>query len=179
MFKLETTSLEGAVLLRPKGFQDSRGEFIKTFHKEYYKKLGLVFDLKEEFFSISERNVLRGMHFQVPPYDHNKVVYCVQGKVLDIIVDLRRNSKTYGQSCDIELSAQNRLILFIPKGFAHGFLSLEDGTIMVYKSDCVYAPDHDTGIHWNSFGFDWPCRNPVVSKRDDLFQALTEFESPF
>lgn len=120
------------------------------------------------------------MHFQVPPHAHQKLVYCVQGHVLDVVLDLRRESKTYGSSASFELSSLNHQIAYIPSGFAHGFLSLEEDTCMIYKTDCVYSADHDAGIAWDSFGFDWPSIDSlVVSERDSKHPEFQDFNSPF
>ncbi|NDV63047.1 dTDP-4-dehydrorhamnose 3,5-epimerase [Puniceicoccales bacterium CK1056] len=179
MFEIIEEPLPGLKIVKPRQFCDDRGEFIKTFHSGLWKKLGLSFALEEEFFSVSKLNVLRGMHFQLPPHAHNKVVYCVSGSVLDVVVDLRTGSPTFGKSASIELSGDNRLIFFIPIGFAHGFLSLSDDSCMIYKTDMVYAPEHDTGIRWDSFGFNWPGDSFEISDRDQGFAKMNEFDSPF
>lgn len=135
--------------------------------------------VREEFFSTSSKDVLRGMHFQTPPHAHQKLIYCITGRVLDVLLDLRRSSPTYGQSIALELSAANRHVLFVPVGFAHGFLSLEDHSCLVYKTDAVHAPQHDAGIRWDSFGFDWPADSPLISGRDLTHPEFSEFRSPF
>ena len=119
------------------------------------------------------------MHFQVPPHDHQKIIYCIRGRVLDVLLDLRKSSPTFGQAVGIELSQQNKHLLFVPKGFAHGFLSLENDSCLVYKTDAVHAPQHDQGIRWDSFGFDWPNVNPLVSGRDLIHTVFADFSSPF
>jgi dTDP-4-dehydrorhamnose 3,5-epimerase len=108
-----------------------------------------------------------------------KLVYCIHGSVLDVLVDLRKNSPTYKSFKSIELSAANHLVLLIPSGFAHGFLVQEDDTVVVYKASFTYAPDHDTGIRWDSFGFDWPVRDPITSARDRALPRLADYDSPF
>ena len=135
--------------------------------------------VREEFFSTSAKDVLRGMHFQIPPHAHQKLIYCVNGKVLDVLLDLRQCSPTYGRSISLELSAANRHVLYIPVGFAHGFLSMEDQSCLVYKTDAVHAPLHDAGIRWDSFGFAWPSDAPLISGRDLAHPAFSEFHSPF
>jgi len=119
------------------------------------------------------------MHFQVPPHAHSKLVYCVHGAVHDVVLDLRKDSPTFGQSAGMELSAENRHIVLIPVGFAHGFRSLTAGSCMIYKTDAVYAPDHDTGIRWDSFGYAWGIEAPLLSERDAAFAAFHDFTSPF
>jgi dTDP-4-dehydrorhamnose 3,5-epimerase len=172
-------ALPGVRLLQPRLFGDRRGTFIKTYHEEAWHEAGISFTIKEEYYSISRQGVLRGMHFQSPPEDHTKIVYCPSGRVLDVLLDLRRSSPTFGQAAVMELSAENRLILIIPNGIAHGFLSREESSIMVYKTSTVHSPAHDAGIRWDSFGFDWGCDAPVLSERDAAFPALADFASPF
>jgi dTDP-4-dehydrorhamnose 3,5-epimerase len=169
------------VALEPKTFTDQRGDFVKTFHETALRELGLPFEIKEEFYSTSHKNVVRGMHFQLPPADHIKLVYCLKGAVLDVVVDLRRNSPTFGRAHAEELSETNHRGFYIPAGFAHGFLSLTEGALMIYKTSTVHTPACDAGIHWNSFGFAWPldAGAPIVSKRDAEFVPLAEFNTPF
>ena len=119
------------------------------------------------------------MHFQTPPHHHAKIVFCPQGAILDVIVDLRKESKTYGQFFAQELSAENHKAYYIPKGFAHGFKSLTDGAITYYLVSSEYSKEHDTGILYNSFGFDWELQNPIISERDLSFPALEGWNSPF
>ena len=119
------------------------------------------------------------MHFQLPPAAHAKLVYCITGRVLDVVLDLRKDSPTFGRSYGRELSAVNREMFFIPAGFAHGFLALEDNTTMVYQTSTVHSPTHDAGVRWDSFNFDWPVKNPTLSDRDQKFPTLPEFNSPF
>ena len=119
------------------------------------------------------------MHFQKPPSDHVKVVYCVQGEVYDVVVDLRRGSPTYLQSAAMILSAQLGNIIYIPRGVAHGFCATTELATLVYKVSSVYDPLADSGVLWNSVGIDWPISNPILSHRDATFQALDQFKSPF
>jgi len=176
--KIET-ALSGLAVLRPRIFRDPRGSFVKTYHAGLFEELGLPFQPREEFFSVSAKDVVRGMHFQLPPAAHAKLVYCLTGRVLDVVLDLRRASPTCGRYYTRELSAENREMLFIPEGFAHGFLALENDTAMVYQTSTVHAPAQDAGIRWDGFGFSWPVQNPVLSERDQRFPALSEFVSPF
>ena len=179
--KIIAEPLPGVKILQPTVFEDERGNFVKTFQEFQLEKLGMKIHIREEFFSTSARNVLRGMHFQHPPHAHQKLIYCMSGKVLDVILDLRKSSKTYGEAISLELSAENHHILFIPLGFAHGFLSLEDNSCLVYKTDAAYAPDFDMGIHWESFGFNWPNLDgmPIISPRDQGHTPLSAYYSPF
>lgn len=173
------TFIEGLKILSPKVLEDTRGSFFKTYHIENFEELGLPTVWREEYFSMSNKDVVRGMHFQTPPDDHDKVVTCVQGAVLDVVLDLRKASKTYKQVFSLELNAQNRHILVIPKGCAHGFLSLQDNSMMFYKVSTVYSPANDKGLLWSSIGFDWPVANALVSERDQNHPTLTVYESPF
>lgn len=173
------TDLPGVLVLRPRVFSDARGTFVKTYHADTFRDLGIPFTPREEFFSVSARGVVRGMHFQLPPAAHDKLVYCVAGAVLDVVLDLRPGGPTYGCSITRELSQDNREMLFIPVGCAHGFLALTDGAVMVYQTSTVHTPAQDAGILWNSFGFTWPVTDPVLSDRDRRFPALSEFRSPF
>jgi|SRR5450756_1717029 len=177
--ELVPTELPGLQVIRPRVFRDHRGQFVKTFHAPQFRELGLDFTPREEFFSVSAKGVVRGMHFQVPPAAHAKLVYCVSGGVLDVVLDLRKNSPTFGRCYARELSAINREMFFIPVGFAHGFLALQPDTTMVYLTSTEHSPAHDTGVHWNSFGFDWPDKNPILAERDKNLPALSGFPSPF
>jgi dTDP-4-dehydrorhamnose 3,5-epimerase len=152
--------LPGVKILRPFVFEDARGNFVKPFHEDQLAAQGIRLTVREEFFSTSAAGVLRGMHFQVPPHAHQKLVYCITGRVLDVVLDLRKASPTFGQAAGFELSAANRHVVHIPVGFAHGFLALEDRSCLVYKTDAVHAPACDAGIRWDSFGFEWlPARD--------------------
>jgi dTDP-4-dehydrorhamnose 3,5-epimerase len=172
--------LYGVHLLQPNIFKDHRGKFIKTYHSYIFEDLGISFSPQEEFISTSHKGVLRGMHFQLPPHDHAKLVFCISGRVLDVLLDIRRGSPTYGQTASAELSEKNHYQFYIPKGIAHGFLSLEDNSVMVYKSSSVHSSSHDTGIAWNSFGFAWPkMQKLILSERDQKFASFSQFNSPF
>lgn len=177
--ELVPTELPGLQIVRPKIFQDARGSFVKTFHADQFRELGLDFEPREEFFSTSAKDVLRGMHFQLPPAAHAKLVYCIVGSVLDVVLDVRKNSPTFGRSYARELSAANREMLFIPIGFVHGFLALDDGATMIYQTSTVHSPVHDAGVRWDSFNFDWPVKTPILSERDKKFLPLQDFQSPF
>ena len=160
-------------------FDDERGSFIKCYDEASFKEAGIAHCFKESYFSISDKNVIRGMHFQVPPADHEKLVCVTKGAVKDVILDIRKDSPSYGQAMDVILSAENHLALYIPRGFAHGFMSLEDQTIMNYLVATVHSPEHDKAIRWDSFGFDWNNNNPVMSQRDKDALPLSDFKSPF
>lgn len=179
MWTFDNLGLKGAALITMPSFADSRGGFVKTFHKGVFLEQGIDFELKESYFSISGKDVIRGMHFQLPPHDHAKIVFCPQGAILDVIVDLRKSSPTYGHYAAHVLSAADHNGYYIPQGFAHGFKALTEGAMTYYLVSSVYEPQHDTGIRWDSFGFDWQTVAPVMSSRDMSFIGLQEFKSPF
>ena len=173
------TSFEGLFVLQTANFQDNRGGFQKLFNFDFFKENGLDYDFKEFYYSVNKKNVVRGMHFQTPPFDHTKVVYVSKGKIKDVVVDIRKNSPTYRQYFDIELDDQKGQYLYIPKGFAHGFLSLEEGSIVNYAQTSCYSKDNDCGIDSLSVGYDWGVANVIRSGRDLTFEKLSKFNSPF
>jgi len=174
-----TTVLPGCFELQPRVFSDPRGVFVKTFHRDVFKQLGLATEWAEQYYSISEPGVVRGIHFQRPPDDHAKLVYCIAGSVLDIVLDLRMGSPTYGKHIRIELNARLGNMLYIPSGLAHGFCTYDDTATLVYNVTSVYEPSSDSGIRWDSAGIEWPCATPKLSERDRNFPTLAEFISPF
>jgi dTDP-4-dehydrorhamnose 3,5-epimerase len=177
--KIEKTDLEGVFILHNFVAEDERGTFVKTFNSFDFNNNDLNFSIRESYFSVSKKNVIRGMHFQLPPNDHEKMVFVPYGSILDVVVDLRKKSSTYKKYISIELSAKNKKSIFIPNGLAHGFRSLEDGTITVYNVGTEYNSKSDLGIIYDSFGFDWDLQNPILSNRDLQFESLNDFKSPF
>ena len=176
---VSSTGIPGLLILQPRVFTDARGSFVKTYHSQIFQDAGISFVPAEEFFSISRKGVIRGMHFQLPPAAHDKLVFCTAGRVIDVVLDLRTSLPTFGRSFSCELSAAHRQMMFIPAGLAHGFLSLEDDSTIFYQTSTIHSPAHDVGILWNSFGFDWPVQEPVLSERDRGFAGWTDFRSPF
>ena len=176
---IEETRIPGCFTIQPKVFEDARGQFVKVFHEGAFAEHGLVTHFAEDYYSVSRKGVLRGMHFQTPPADHVKLVYCVRGAVLDAVVDLRRGSPTYGQHFTIELSAEKANMLYVPRGLAHGFYVTSDDAAMVYKVETVHSAASDAGIAWDSCNIPWPAGAPVISARDGGFPRLADFESPF
>ena len=176
----ERTGLPGVEVWPAVVHDDDRGRFVKTLHPSWAGGEGI--DLREEFYSVSSSGVLRGMHFQVPPADHTKWVTCVAGRVLDVLLDLRPGD-TYGRAWSIELDADRPATIAIPRGVAHGFLSLTEGSVMLYRTDHEHSPNHDRGIAWNSFGFDWPLdafgSDLRTSPRDAAHPTFSEFDTPF
>ena len=173
------TDIEGVFLLKLPQYNDERGLFCKIYNFEYLKDIGYPFLCQESFFTISMANVVRGMHFQIPPYEQYKIASVVNGSIIDVVLDLRKKSKTYGKNLPVELSKNDACAIFISPGIAHGFCSLEDNTIVNYIVSSIYSPRHDMGIHWNSFGFKWPVHNPVISDRDKNLTKFTEFVTMF
>lgn len=179
MFELNRTAILGCYEIQTRILQDNRGRFVKVFHEHAYIKLGLETSFAEEYYSCSHRGVIRGMHFQTPPTDHMKMVYCVQGEVFDVVLDLRVGSPTYGNIATFKLSAEKGNCIYIPSGLAHGFCTISDMATMIYKVSSVYSPANDSGLLWSSIGADWPIKDPIVSSRDAEFQMLIDFKSPF
>ena len=177
--ELVKTPIEGCYELQSRIFEDSRGKLIKTYHEDMFGALGLATDFTEEYYSVSYKNVLRGLHFQLPPNDHIKCVTCIEGKIFDVVVDLRKNSTTYKKHFVIELDAEKENMLYIPKGLAHGFYVLSEKAIFLNRTTVVFKPESDTGIHWDSCGIDWPNKNPIISEKDANMIGLDEFKSPF
>jgi dTDP-4-dehydrorhamnose 3,5-epimerase len=178
MFVLNNTAISGCYEIQTQIHHDNRGHFVKVFQEDDFFKLGLETNFSEEYYSCSRKGVIRGMHFQTPPADHIKMVYCVQGEAFDVVLDIRIGSPTYGQTATFELSAEKGNCIYIPSGLAHGFCALSELTIMVYKVNSVYSPASDTGILWRSIGVHWPINDPIISIRDAGFQILSDFKSP-
>lgn len=177
--EIEKTVFGGLYILKTIKFQDNRGGFQKLFNFDFFKENGLDCDFKEFYFSVNKKDVVRGMHFQSPPFDHTKIVYVSRGRIMDVVVDIRKEAATYGKCFSIELDDQRGQYLYIPKGFAHGFLSLEDGSIVNYAQTSCYDKEHDSGVDSMSVGFDWGLENPIRSGRDLTFEKLSDFNSPF
>ncbi|NBC81821.1 MAG: dTDP-4-dehydrorhamnose 3,5-epimerase [Bacteroidetes bacterium] len=179
LYTLQQTPIEGCYEIKPRVFQDNRGKFIKIFHEGLFKENNLVGHFEEEYISESEKGVLRGLHFQTPPYAHVKVVSCIYGKILDVVVDIRKDSSTYGQAYSIELSSEKNNMLYVPEGLAHGFYVLSDKALFLSMNSKKYAPDYDSGIRWDSFDFDWPDKDPILSEKDKNLPELKNYKSPF
>lgn len=179
MFQTINTPIPGLLSVDPLVRDDARGNFAKLLHHDYFETHAMSCNCAESYISSSKKNVLRGMHFQNPPHDHEKVVYCIGGAVLDVVLDLRKDSPTFGKSFSRQLDGLSNQGMYIPKGCAHGFLTLSENALMLYYVSTTYSPEHDSGIHWNSFGYDWPVGNPLISDRDETFIGLSDFVSPF
>jgi dTDP-4-dehydrorhamnose 3,5-epimerase len=158
---------------------DERGVFVKTFVLAEFLRSKLKVEFQEEYYTTSHEGVLRGLHFQSPPAQHAKLVYCVQGAVMDAIVDLRRGSESYGSKFWLELDAADPRMIYVAPGVAHGFFVRKGPATLVYKVTSAYSPTCDSGIRWDSAGIPWPVNDPVLSVRDRSFPTLQEFSSPF
>lgn len=177
--KISKTEIPGCYEIFPDIINDERGIFVKTFNKDIFMEEGLDTGFAEEYYSISKKNVLRGLHFQLPPMEHAKMVYCTDGSIMDAVVDLRIGSPTYQHHLTFELSAEKANIIYIPPGLVHGYYVLSEYAMVHYMVTSVYSPQHDSGILWSSAGIPWPCSSPITSKRDSRFPTLSEFQSPF
>ncbi len=179
MFEVTDVGLTGVRLLHPIVRRDARGRFVKTMHRVFFAAHGMPSDFAEQYYSVSDRNVVRGLHFQMPPFDHYKLVTCIEGEIRDVVVDLRRGSPSYGQHVAVEMSGERGDSLYIPVGFAHGFATRSSRALMLYNVSTVYAPTHDTGIRWDSVNIDWEVVSPLVSDRDANLPPFGDFSTPF
>lgn len=177
------TNIEGLVIIEPKVFGDARGYFMETFQKNTFNANVTETEFIQDNESKSSKGVLRGLHFQLPPYQQAKLVRVIDGEVLDVAVDLRKDSKTYGQHFSVLLSGENKKQFFVPRGFAHGFVVLSETAIFSYKVDNLYAPTHDSGILWNdeTLNIDWNIDSALIqlSEKDKNLSSFKEFNSPF
>ena len=179
--KIIKTPIENLLVLEPKVFEDERGYFFESFNKKKLEDIGIKESFVQDNQSLSNKNVLRGLHFQAPPFAQGKLVRVITGSVLDIAVDIRKESATYGKYFSIILSEQNKKMFWIPPGFAHGFLTLEDQTIFSYKCSGDYNPSSEGSLLWNDpqLNIEWNIDEPIVSAKDQEAQAFTSFKSPF
>ena len=184
MIEVKTTDIEGVLIIEPKVFGDARGYFLESFNaKEFAEKTGLNINFVQDNESMSSYGVMRGLHFQNPPYTQSKLVRCVRGAVLDVAVDIRKGSPTYGKWVSCELTENNHRQFFVPRGFAHGFAVLSETAVFQYKCDNFYAPQADGGISIldSSLGIDWkiPTEKALLSDKDTKHALLKDFDSPF
>ena len=179
--KINKTFIKDLLVIEPQLFKDERGFFYESYNKFFFNNISDINFIQDNE-SKSRKGVIRGLHFQVPPFEQAKLVRCVSGNILDVVVDLRTNSNTYGKSFSIELSSENNKQLLIPKGFAHGFQALSEIAIVNYKVDNYYNPKSDLGIIWNDkdLSIDWNYDlKPIISKKDLKLISFKEFKSPF
>ena len=175
------TDIQGLIIIEPQIFKDSRGCFFESWNAKKFNQLGISEDFVQDNQSVSSKGVLRGLHFQNPPYAQSKLVRVIEGSVLDVAVDLRKNSPTYGKHVSVILSEQNNKSFFIPKGFAHGFLSLEDNTVFNYKCSDYYNKESEGSLLWNDedLKIDWQIDNPLVSEKDLQADLFKNFKTKF
>jgi dTDP-4-dehydrorhamnose 3,5-epimerase len=175
------TPLEGLMIIKPDVFDDSRGYFFESFNHSKFLSIGIGQVFLQDNESKSKKGVLRGLHFQAPPFDQGKLVRVIQGSVLDVAVDIRKNSTTYGKWESIVLSGQNKWMYWVPSGFAHGFMTLEDDTVFFYKCTNVYNKSSEGSILWSDadLNIKWGTENPLVSEKDQVAPSFRDFASPF
>lgn len=178
-FELVPTGIEDCFEIRPRIFEDHRGKFVKLFHKGFFEELGLQFTYEEQYYSVSPARVIRGLHFQVPPMQHVKLVSCLKGTLLDVVIDLRSGSPTSGRVFSLELDARAGNMLYVPEGLAHGFYVLSENATFLSMNSRKFSPECDKGIRWNSIPFEWPDSDPIVSDKDANMVSLEAFENPF
>ena len=184
MIEVIKTEIPGVLIIEPKVFGDTRGYFLESFNaKEFQQKTGLNINFVQDNESMSSYGVMRGLHFQRPPFAQSKLVRCVKGAVLDVAVDIRKGSPTYGKHVAVELTEDNHRQFFVPRGFAHGFVVLSETAVFQYKCDNFYAPQADGGISIldNSLSIDWkiPTDKALLSEKDTKHALLKDFDSPF
>lgn len=179
--QVEKIFIDGPLVITPKVFRDPRGYFIESYNKQNYLNIGIEVDYVQDNQSLSEKGILRGLHFQAPPFDQGKLVRVIKGAVLDVIVDIRKNSPTYGKHYAIELTEDNFKTFWVPSGFAHGFTTLADQTIFSYKCTNYYNQASEGGLMWNDpdLGIDWGIENPILSDKDTKNSLFKDFVSPF
>lgn len=178
--ELVETDIPGVMMLQAPVHKDARGTFVKTFHADAFAKRGLETNFGEQYHSRSAPGVVRGLHFQTPPHDHAKLVYCSAGDVFDVALDLRVGSPTFGEHRSFRLRQDSGTALYLPRGIAHGFCAVDDWATLHYSVTSPYAREHDAGVRWDSAGVDWPVREAtIVSERDSGFPTLEQFVSPF
>ena len=168
-------------MIKPRIFEDDRGYFFESWSKDSFLKVGLDLDFVQDNQSLSQKGVLRGLHFQNPPFAQGKLVRVIKGAVVDVAVDIRKNSPTYGQHFAVELSEENKTVFWIPPGFAHGFVTLKDDTIFTYKCTGVYNKESEGALIWNDedLNIDWRVVNPLVSDKDIQAGNFNDFTTQF
>ncbi len=179
MFEFIETPLSGCYRLKPRAFIDDRGSFIKLFHEPFLEESGFNGKFEESYYSVSGKGVLRGLHFQTPPHAHIKLVTCVSGRILDVVVDLRKNSETYKKVFALEINSENPELVYVPEGFAHGFYTFSKEAVFISFNSKRYSPESDAGIRWDSIEFNWPDSYPVISDKDANLPGIDVFDSPF
>ena len=175
------TKIKDLLIIKPRVFEDPRGYFFESYNKDIFTKHQILVDFIQDNQSLSHRGVLRGLHFQSPPFAQGKLVRVITGAVLDVAVDIRKNSPTYGEHVTIELTEENKTMFYIPTGFAHGFATLRDNTIFSYKCTQTYHKESEGTVLWNDLDLkiDWQLQNPLLSEKDMNGTIFKSFQSPF
>jgi dTDP-4-dehydrorhamnose 3,5-epimerase len=179
--KITTSPIQGLLIIEPQVFKDERGYFYESYNIDKFKDAGIHENFIQDNQSLSQKGAIRGLHFQAAPFEQGKLVRVVQGAVFDVVVDIRKNSATYGQHFDIELTGENMLMFYIPAGFAHGFETLADNTIFQYKCTNLYNKASEGGILWNDpdLNIKWQTNTPIISTKDQELPTFHTFVSPF
>ncbi len=181
--KVVKTLIEDLLIIEPEVFGDSRGYFFESFNLNKFNDIGLHFNFIQDNEAKSSKGVLRGLHFQKPPFGQTKLIRVISGEILDVVVDLRKSSKTYGNTFTIILNDENKKQLLVPKGFAHGYLVLSEEAVVIYKVDEKYMPNHEDGILWNdeTLQIEWKLNglNTILSKKDTMLSNFKNFKTPF
>ena len=178
---VEQTDIEGILVFKPNVYGDARGHFFESFREDVMKDHGVNEAFVQDNQSLSNKGILRGLHFQKNPYAQGKLVRVIKGAVRDVVVDIRKDSATYGKHFSIDLNEENKTMMYVPPGFAHGFLTLEDQTIFAYKCTNYYYPDSEGAVLWNSpsLGIQWDVEDPLLSEKDKIATDFSVFISPF
>jgi dTDP-4-dehydrorhamnose 3,5-epimerase len=179
--EFQKTDITGLLIIKPVVFEDERGHFFESYRKELFEKNDIPYEFIQDNQSLSNKNVLRGLHYQKPPFQQGKLIRVVKGSVLDVALDIRKKSSTYGKYNSIILSEKNKLMYWIPPGFAHGFLTLEDNTILQYKCTAPYNKESEGSLLWNDpvLNIEWTLKSPVLSDKDKIAPLFAEFVSMF
>lgn len=179
--EFESIFIEGPKIIRPKVFGDHRGYFFESYSTRIFQDQEIFEPFVQDNQSLSNKGIVRGLHYQAPPFAQGKLVRVIKGAVLDVIVDIRATSPTYGKHFSLELTEENFLMFWIPEGFAHGFHTLRDETIFSYKCTRFYHPHSEGGLLWNDpeLGIDWGIENPILSEKDTQYKPFIQFNSPF
>ncbi len=179
--ELLKTQIEGLLILKPQIFIDARGLFFESYNEKTFESLGILDKFVQDNQSLSQKGVIRGLHYQKPPFAQAKLVRVIKGAALDVAVDIRKNSPTYGKYFSILLTGENNVQFYLPSGFAHGFVSLEDDTIFAYKCSNFYNKDSEESIIYNDpiLNIDWQTNKPIVNDKDRKAQSFVDFVSPF
>ena len=179
--EIKDTFIEGLKVIVPDVFHDNRGYFYESYNEKRFFEAGLTMKFVQDNESMSSKGVLRGLHFQNSPYSQGKLIRVIKGEVLDVAVDLRKNSATYGKYYKLLMNEDNKLMFYIPEGFAHGFLTLKDDTVFSYKCTNFYNKQSEGGIMWNdaTLNIDWNIKNPIISEKDKNNISFADFNSPF